>query len=277
MQKIIFLFLLFFVAKATAQVDSVEVDSAFVQELDSYSVTMPFSKAYLNNLPIISKNIIPQTDGNIKSYFFLFLLNLIAIAVFLFTISRTKLKKLIATFFSLNMLIQYAKVETKRDNSYLWAYFVLFLMFLATIIYVLSLNFNLNFDVFKITMFVLIFLLSDFLTGFFTAYILKLEELKEMIHFNNFSFIVIIVPFLIISVLILLFLSIQNTFIISLVVFIVLILSYLWKELRNLLILKANRINIFSFYFFLYLCTFKILPLAIFFKITFSEILRIYK
>lgn len=278
MQKVLFLFLflLLFAIKVSAQIDSIGVDSLPAQKNDTYSILIPFSSDSLNNFPKFSKNILLLENTNLKSYFFLFLLNLMATAVFLFNISRAKVKKLIATLFSLNMLMQYAKVETKRDNSYLWAYFFLSIIFLAAIIYGLSLNLNLDLNVLKLTMFLVSFMVIDFVIVFFTGFVFKLKELREMSHFNNFSFVIATLPFLIVSVTLLLFLSIESTYLIASIILGILAIGYLWKEFRNLLILKANRINIFSFYFFLYLCTFKILPLAIFLKITYCEVLRIY-
>tara|TARA_B110000908_G_C10236523_1_gene443651 strand:- start:1420 stop:2253 length:834 start_codon:yes stop_codon:yes gene_type:complete len=275
-QKVLFLLLFLFAIKVSAQIDSIGVGRLPAQKNATYSILIPFSSDSLNNFPKISKNILLLENTNLKSYFFLFLLNLIAIAVFLFNISRAKVKKLITTLFSLNMLMQYSKVETKRDNSYLWAYFFLSIIFLAAIIYGLSLNLNLDLNVLKLTMFLVSFMAIDFVIVFFTGFIFKLKKFREMSHFNNFSFIIVTLPFLIVSVTVLLFLSIESTYLIASIILGTLAIGYLWKEFRNLLILKANRINIFSFYFFLYLCTFKILPLAIFLKITYCEVLRIY-
>lgn len=274
MQKLVLLIFLLFTINTYSQVDSVLVDSSQMEDNDNYTAVIPYTSDHLESMQVVSKIIQSQNEDNHKSYFFLFILNLLAISAFLLTISRLKVKKMISTLFSLNVLMQYAKVEAKRDNSYLWAYFILFIMFLSALVYVLGLNFQVEIDVLKLTLLIVIFLTLDLLIGFFTAFIFKKEELKGMCHFNNFSYVLVLMPFLIIALLLILFLNIQNTAIASLIILGVLSLAYFSKELRNLLILKVNKINIFSFYFFLYLCTFKILPLAIFIKLTYVEILK---
>lgn len=274
-KKILFILLLFTVAvSAQVEIDTAIVDSLQLVEFDEYTVEMPFSASSLNKLPVVSKKVFLKEDNQFRSYFFLFLLNILAIAVMLFVISKTKVKKLITTLFSLNVLMQYAKVEIKRNNNYLWAYFILLMILLSSIIYIVGINLGFEFDVLKGFLLILLFLIIDWLVGFFSAIIFKKRELKEVCHFNNFSFVILLLPFFIVCLLVILFLNAQNTIISIFIMIAVITIIYLWKEFRNLFILKANKINVFSFYFFLYLCTFKILPMAILIKTILQELIK---
>ncbi len=276
MQKIIFLLIFniivqsIFAQSYTSVYDSSATKTIEIQTLDQQI----FSSKNIQNLPIINK-IIVKKESNIKSsYIFLFFLNLVFIAVLLTYTFQDKIYKLTNTIFSINILTQYTKTEQKRDNSYLWLYLVLVFIALMLFIYTISFCFKYTINFEKLSLFLLSFFVLDLLIHKATSYLFTIQESINMIHFNNFSFLIIVLPFLFISILITLFIHIDGLFFIQYIIFTLLLLLYFWKEIRNLFILKSNRINIYSFYFFLYLCTFKVAPLIIFSKIIFSKILK---
>jgi len=255
-----------------AQSDSIRIDSsAFFKEVVLESL---FTKEKINELNTKEK-IIFSKENNVKySYFFLFILNLLFIAVLLFNVSRAKVKKLTATLFSLNVLSQFSRVEEKRDNQFLWAYLVQVLMFLSLFLVLITYKFKIEIDVVSISFGIFVFLLVDILVHNVSSFLFNKKELKTSVHFNNFSFVIISLPILIIAVLFILFSDIDYSRIIIYVYLGILFLLYLAKEFRNIIILKANRVNIFSFYFFIYLCTFKFLPLIVLFKKIAGEIIK---
>ena len=276
MQKILFTFiLLVFSIQLIGQepIDSIVVVFNSTVAFNKI-ITVPFSKESLDKLPTVKKIIQKKEKKNFKSYFFLFFLNLITIAVLLFQISKNKVKKLFSTLFSINALIQFSKVEVKRNNKYLIAYFFLFFIFFLVFVLLLFLNLNKEIDIINLTIIIASFLLIDYFLLTITAYLFNLKTESAIVSFNNMSFIVVVLPFVLVSILLILFLEANSSLILGTVVFAILLVLYVWKEIRNLLILKANKINIFSFYFFLYLCTFKILPLVVFFKIIYGEVLK---
>ena len=273
---------------ASAQIDSLalQIDSNCIETIDTFSAAKmdsilcynpfitPLNLANINELPVEKKIITLKIKENFKSNVFLLMLNFIGIWVLLLNFSRNKIKKVLSTLFNLNMLKQFAQVESKRNNNYLWAYFLLLNLLLTLLFYVLSQNLNFEINIVNFFIIITAFFLSDILLNKFLSYIFNQKEIFYTLLFNNASFLILSLPLIIVSLLLLIYLPtgpniLFGYFFIALAVFI-----YTWKELRVLFILGSNKIKIFSFYFFLYLCTFKILPVAIVLKTVWVELIK---
>lgn len=275
----IFSFLL--ISGVSAQIDTAAnncIDSFSVVSLDSLLThkpfTTPFDAQSLSELPVEDKIINLQKEDSSKQYIFLILLNLITIWVLLLNFSRNKIKKIIATIFNLNMLKQFAQVEAKRNHQYLWAYFLLLSILLTVLYSVLANKFNIEADVFKFFIIIISFLLFDIILNKFFAYLFNQNEVFSILLFNNATFLIISLPIIILSLLLLVYLPSNINIVLAYIVISTLIAINLWKELRVLFILGSNKIKIFSFYFFLYLCTFKFLPVALVLKTVWVELIK---
>ena len=267
----ILLFIFFAISlNVFSQTDTILVKSNIIEKQTFHFQAIPKN---INSLPVIKKIIKYRENDFFNDYFFLFFLNLLLITVFLLQVSKSKLKKLISTLYSINVLSQYSKVEIKRDNKYLLAYFILVFFFISILMFLTFKKLNIEVDVVYISFLILLFFTIDVFVHKISSYLFGLKEVSSVVHFNNYSFIILILPFLVVSILVVLYsTNIVFTELVISIILILLALFYLWKELRNIFILKASKINVFSFYFFLYLCTFKLLPLVILFKIAFAEI-----
>lgn len=248
----------------------VHLDSPLVNKL----FTIPFSPSAVETLERKTEIIAVKKHLYFKQYLFLILLNLFSISVFLFSITSLKVKKVLATLFNINMLKQFSLVESKRSNKYLLAYFLLFLLYFGVLIYILNIVAEQNINLFLGFSALAFFLLFDLLVNLISAFILQTKETYATVLFNNSSFLFLAIPYFIISSILIIFLP-EKLNLYYMYFFIALtIIVYLWKEIRNIFILGSNKIKIFSFYFFIYLCTFKILPLVVFVKTILQELTK---
>lgn len=282
------IFSFFIVFGSSAQIDTtiVPIDTLCTEAMDTFSSSImdsilnynpflsPINTEKLNELPVQKKIISQNNREEFKSDIFLLMLNLISIWVLLLNYSRNKIKKILATIFNLNMLKQFAKVESKRNINYLWAYFLLLNLILTLLFYVLAQNLNIEVNIVKLFLIITAFLLSDTLLNKFLGYIFNQKENFYTLLFNNASFLILSLPLIIISLLLLVFLPNSVNIIFGYSFLALVIFIYVWKELRVLFILGSNKIKIFSFYFFLYLCTFKFLPIAIVLKTVWVELIK---
>lgn len=266
---------------ATAQIDSLciePLDSISIAKMDSIFSHNPFVAPLnienFNKLPVQKKIISQNIKSEFKTNIFLLMLNLISIWVLLLNFSRNKIKKVLATLFNLNMLKHFANIESKRNNNYLWAYFLLLNLLLTVLFYVMAQNFNIEFNIVKLFLIIFTFLLFDTFFNKLFAFTLNQKDNFYVLLFNDASFLILSLPFIIISLLLLVFLPKDINTIFGYSFLVGAILIYIWKEFRVLFILGSNKIKIFSFYFFLYLCTFKFLPLAIIFKTVWVELIK---
>lgn len=274
--------LIFFLSLAlpsNAQIDSVFVlayDSTINVDslIENIPFSIPFNNDFINTLDKKSEIIALREPNFLKQNIFLILLNLLTITVLLFNISRVKVAKVLATLFNINMLKQFSLVEIKRDNKYLWAYFLLLLLFFSLVIYVLSFTFNREIDVWFVSVVLLVYLIFDLAVNLVTAYILKQYDNYAVVLFNNASFLILSIPFIISSLLLMVYLPERFNIYYSYFFVVIVFILYIWKEIRNIIILGSNKIKIFSFYFFLYLCTFKILPIAVLVKTVLQELIK---
>lgn len=272
MRIILVLYFLFFLVSNFAQSDTLHTDS--IVDIQTPKIFLKHISNNIDKLPK-SKHIITYKAKNyFRDNFFLFILNLLLIAVFLLQISKEKIKKLTSTLVSINVLTQYSKVEDKRDNRYLFAYFLMVFFFIFILMYIIFKNLKIDVDIVYLSFLILLFFLIDYLVHQISSYLFNVKEVLSIIHFNNYAFIILLFPILIIAMLLILFNSYSVTILMTKIILVVFTVFYVWKEIRNIVILNANKINIFSFYFFLYLCTFKLIPIVVLMKIAINEVLK---
>jgi len=269
-QKLRLIFFVLLPLSVLAQNDTLQVSHRPIVKQTIHLISISES---FKDFPKVNRIITYRSSNYFRDNFFLFLLNLFLISVLLLQISKEKVKKLLSTLFRTNVLTQYSKVEIKRDNNYLFAYFILVLVFISLLIFIILKNMELNANVIYLVFLVVLFFSINILVHSLATYIFNLKEIASIVHFSNYSFLIVILPLLIISLLLVLY-NQSYTVIISNILILLLAIFYLWSEIRNIIIFKANKINIYSFYFFLYLCTFKLIPLVIFVKIAYTEIIK---
>lgn len=271
MNKILLLLFLFVVKISFTQNN---LDSLSYKPIVKQKINLLQIGENVNKLPLTKKIIKYRKNNFSRDVFFIFLLNIFLIAALLFNVSKKNTKKLLFTLYNINILTQYSKVEIKRDNNYLYIYYILLMFMLAILLHLVFEKMELKADIVYLSFLMIMFFILDFTIHKISSYLFNKENVSSTIHFNNFSFIIISLPILSVGTLLVLYNSQNFTTVFLIFISTILAILYLWKEIRNLFILKANKINIFSFYFFLYLCTFKLVPLVIFFKIAYAEIIK---
>lgn len=244
----------------------------FRLEIPKEIVQNPFEVEKVAELKMVDSLVLPQKNKRAKQYVFLLLLNFLFIGVFLLNVYRSSINKLLKVAFNINTLKQYAQTESTHRHSYLLAYILLFFLFLVLMVYTIDYKLKLNFPVLEIAFVLIGFLLFNMFVNAATGFLLKKALLREMVFFNNMLFVLMSFPILILFILGML----SFTYFISHIwlYFILVVLGglYFVKEIRNIQILHQNKIKLFSSYFFLYLCTFKMLPFVVFLKIIVTKI-----
>ena len=265
MYKILLLFSLFCsITLLEAQDSLVTSDSkAFLETFHSESTISKLEKI---NKKIFSKNV-PFNS----SIFFLLILNLLFVSVLLLNVSKSKVKKHFKTLFSINSLTQLVKVESKRNNYHLSAYFIVVNLFGFLLLVIFNEKYLYNMNIAKLINALFIFYSFNFISSSIIAYLLDINELKLLKYFSNSTFLFLYLPLFIVFSLFFISVNISQLKSLLFILIVLFFIIYLWQEFRYLLILSSNKINITSFYFFLYLCTFKILPIIVFVKIILEE------
>ena len=234
-------------------------------------IKIPFPKESFIHLPIKNRIISFQKHDDFKQYFFLIIQNFFSISVLLIHITKANINKLMSTVFNVNMLKQVALVEIKRNNFHLWSYFLINIILKIISFYIIAkiLIFDINWV--KLSFFVFLFFIAEVIVNKLIAYVFKDEKIYAIIFFNHATFDMMSLPILLFSLLFLTYLPHQFILLFIILFLIVLIGLYIWKEFRNIAIMYTEKINIFSLHFFIYLCTFKMIPIAIFSKLILAE------
>ncbi len=200
------------------------------------------------------------------------------LALLLMSIALTMLvlyaKELVKTSFQsiLNLNYTIRGLGSKENRNVLnFSIFLLCFIFLFSYFLSLGLHQFYTFDIsfLEILKIIFFFFLLDFLTSFLYLLFTKNYKVLEYVHAGSYYIIICLLMLVWLSVFLVAYSNPFFGFYIFWFCLLTVLLFLVLREVRAIQILQSERVDIFSFQFFTYLCTFKILPLAIFVTILF--------
>jgi hypothetical protein len=205
-----------------------------------------------------------------KDLYFYTILLFSLLLVLVFINSRDMVSNSIASISSLQKTIQFSRTEKQSNGLYFVLYFILSVFSLALAgQYIITEIYGLNYSFFSIFLLVAVTFFIDYLSSYLYLLFTSNYRTIDMIQTVILTFPVLL-SFILWPVL---FFIILSSFATAKVFFIILCivlgLILLLKEFRTLQILWLEKIDIFSFHFFAYLCSFKFLPLFLVVKVFF--------
>lgn len=216
-------------------------------------------------------NFFSENNDNI---FFWWLLLFISIAViFLWNIERLHSIQLLKSILSVNYMLQISR-GNKVKEQFFGSLFTLSFFILSSIAFCkfFQLNFHHEIEWYYFTFFFFAIILFEALTLNIIGYLMKANHLVIAQRLNSDSVVLLGSILTLPMVFVILFSTFIAQFFFSWIFIVVFLLLYVIKEVRSLQLLNSFRIKIFNFYFFIYLCTFKILPILVLGKIFYSYI-----
>lgn len=268
MKNFFLAFFILFVSFASAQ----EVDSTLIEDT---VIVLQFDS--LPKVSFFNGNSTDQTISRITSFykhshkedivFMLFLAYSVLLCI-VFLNSRPIVSASFKTLFNLQFAIQFYRTEKQRNTLY---YIIYLIFFIVSFSYIIQSAYNYFHD-FKIAyLSVLLFTTLYFIIDYVSSYIYLLFTNKsktiETVQTSilSFSIFLCVILWPLLS-----FIIIGKQYIslfVALFSIVIVVLFLLMRELRVVQILRNEKIDILSFHFFTYLCTFKFLPIFILVKI----------
>jgi len=244
--------------------DSIEIELLF-DSLPAFS--------FFNPLEVTNhKSRITEIQGNTnskKSFFFAIL----AFSLFLSMVyvnSRDMVKSILKSLTSVQNTIQFSRTEKQSNGIYFGFYLILFIFGLSLIAYYVFVEmYGMHYSYLNIVLFVILFFLLDYLASYlfllFTSNDKRLDMVQTVILTYPVFLSFVLWPalfFIILAVI-----PVGKVFLF--IMFFVIGIIFILKEIRTLQVLRIEKIDIFSFHFFAYLWSFKFLPLFVLAKIFF--------
>lgn len=213
--------------------------------------------------------LVPQQSA--KQYLFWILLIIGAFIVLLWNIARPYSKNLLKSFLNINHASQMARSERSNDKVYSWLYLLLSIVVLSIALY-FALPLVLGFQFAWVVLFLVLLglLLFDILLNWLSGIVLDKGSLAKSVNYYNMAW-ACFVLFVFFPIICLLVFSPNMLFkYLAALALGIGLLAFIFKELRFVQLVFQERMVGQKFYFFLYICTFKFLPILLFAKVFFK-------
>jgi hypothetical protein len=211
-----------------------------------------------------------------KSFFWWLLLALFALSVVVWNVERQYSLHLIRSVFSLNHSLQIIRTERFKDRIMGVLYAIVFIAIVSIAAeYFALFFFSVNIEWYQFALLLTVFNIVENIIAKTGGFILNKENIARASIYNKqalrFVSLLIIIPLIFLSVFSVFWIQKVSSFLIVLIF----VLFFVVKEFRNFQLMAGDRINVISLYFFLYLCTFKILPILFVVKILYAYMLSV--
>lgn len=211
----------------------------------------------------------PQNNEQ-EIYFMLFIMySMLLCAVYLN--SKTIVSSSFKTLFNMQFAMQFYRAEKKRNTLYYIIYLFFFIIGFSFLLFK-SYNAFTPYEItfLKVLLFTILYFVLDYLSSFIYHLFTKNSKAIETVQTSILSFSILLCAFL----WPLLAFVIVGAYYVSTIIIIIslLIVAFflVMRELRVIQILSNEKVDILSFHFFTYLCTFKFLPILILVKVFFN-------
>lgn len=257
---VLFMFLLLNIV-GMSQMDTLEVQDSLQVELNYES--LPELNVFTGDTIQIHKNRIASLHENdgLKDQYFYGVVGFTLFLVIFFLSTKELVLDSFKSFLSFQYNIQYSRSDKQNNLIYLLIYYLLFIIGLSVVIHFVLHNFFAS-TVSLASLFLIctLYFIWDYLAAnlyyLFAVNSKSIDLVKSVILTFSplWTFIVCLALFFVVLPAI----GVSKLF--SLVLLSILGVVLLAKEIRVLQVLNFEKIEILSFHFFAYLCTFKILP-----------------
>ena len=211
-----------------------------------------------------------QQDMSNKDYYFYLIIAFSLIISLVFLNSKEMVKSSLKSFSSLQNTIQFSRTEKQSNSFYFVLYLGIFILGISLMAqYVSTRVYGMHFGFTRIAIFVVLVFLIDYLSTYLFLLFSSHQKSLDMVQTVILTYPVLL-AFILWPALFFVVLSGMATAKLALTISLaVLALIFLLKEIRTIQVLWIEKIEIFSFHFFAYLCTFKFLPIIVLAKIFF--------
>lgn len=216
------------------------------------------------DLPVINRIAAFSSPSDTKDRYFYFAVVLSLVFSLVFISSKDIVLSSWRSFFRLQYQIQYSRTDKSSNLIYLLVYAMLFVLSLSVLLYyVLQTFFALKTSLGLIVLMCTLYFIWDYYSANLYFLFAGNRKTVEMVKQISLSY----VPLWSVLAWFGFFFILLTSFVISkwfaIVLFSILGLSLLIKELRVLQVLWTEKVEVISFHFFAYLCTFKFLPFVL--------------
>jgi len=268
MKQIFFLFitLIFFWTNAQNTNDSTIVDTTIVLQYEDELPEFTIFSADKNQNINRSSSFIQQS--NYKSYVFIFFVLYSILLCLIYIKSKDVVKASLKSLFNFQYALQYYRTQKERNVLYYFFYLLFFIIsfsYFLQNIFIKHTNFSTN--LYRIIIVVSLFFIIDYFSSFIYLLFTKKSKSVNNIQKAILSYAVVFCIYLWPLMAFVIVGDEKVQFYTAIIGWIFLAIILILKELRVLQILLNDKIDIVSFHFFTYLCTFKFLPIIILVKV----------
>jgi hypothetical protein len=276
MRSIICFFFILAASLSFGQEDVVMEDSLLLVE-DSVEIILLFDSlpgfSYFNPSEIINHNsriTAFQANTNSKNIYFFAIIVFSLLLSMVYINSREMVKSSVKSLTSVQNTIQFSRTEKQSNGIYFGFYLILFVLGLAmTAHYVFGEMYGLHYTFLKIVLFVVLVFSLDYSASYLYLLFTTNDKSVDMVQTVILTYPVLLSFVLWPALFFVILAALPTGKLFLFIFFFVLGIIFVLKEIRTLQVLRIEKIDIFSFHFFAYLCTFKFLPLFVMAKIFF--------
>lgn len=270
MKNFFLVFFILFVSIASAQeIDTTLVeDTVIVLQFDSIPKISFFNGSEGESISRISSFYKRSKIEDVT--FVLFLVYSLLLSI-VFINSRSIVSSSFKTLFNMQFAMQFYRTEKKRNTFYYILYLCFFIVGVSYLLFRANNQFSNHSIIFpKVLLFTILYFIFDYASSFiyllFTKKTTAIETLQTSILSFSVPLCIFLWPLIVFIIVGQLFISF-SVIIISLVI---VAFFLVMRELRVIQILSNEKVDILSFHFFTYLCTFKFLPILLLVKVFFN-------
>lgn len=276
MRTFILFFFCFSLSFCFSQIEFENQDSIVTCE-DTLVVTLLFDSlpafSYFNPFTITnhqSRITALQTNPMPNELYFYLILIFSLLVTLVYLNSKEMVKNSLKSLTSVQNTIQFSRTEKQSNGIYFGLYFAAFVFGISILAhYIFSAFYGLEYGFLRIIGFSIVILMLDYLASYLFLLFTTNDRSIEMVQTVALTYPVLL-SFVLWPALFFVVLSALPVGKIFLTILLFMLgLVFILKEIRTLQVLRIEKIDIFSFHFFAYLCTFKFLPLFVLAKVFF--------
>lgn len=270
-QALILFITIFFLQVTACAQDSLLLDSSALSYEDLKGVPNFEIQIFSDSLVHLNRVSTWNVHSENKSFEFWILLAISSVLAFLLLISREQVKMSFKSIFSSSFALQQSRTERQGNAYFYYLYLIVFILSFAFLLNYSSTYIFLRERSFGTFVFlVFAYFALDFIFSIQTSLFSNSKRIIEVLLSSSLNYALVLCILVWPALFFVIFAKISLAKLISIVFFILIGSIYLVKEWRILQILANEKVEVYSFHFFAYLCSFKILPIIVLVKILLS-------
>ncbi|MCB0509306.1 MAG: DUF4271 domain-containing protein [Chitinophagales bacterium] len=272
MKQLFLLFIgVFFCSCAVSAQDSLLVDTAILTYDDLNGIPDFKIQAIGDSLLPMNRIASLNLNSKNKSFEFWVLMAFSTVLTLLMFSSREQVKMSFRSIFSSSFALQQSRTE-RQGNAYF--YYLYLMLFILSFAFLLHFSFNNIYfhqrGYWTFVILVFAYFVMDFIFSVQTALFSNSNRIIDILLASSLNYALVLCFLVWPALFFVVFAKISLAYLISILFFVLIGWIYLVKEWRILQILANERVEVYSFHFFAYLCSFKILPIIVLIKVLLS-------